>query len=150
MKPQRIQRRRTKGWRMSPGTVYVGRPSIWGNPFDMQRWGRRLAVQLYKEAVSGGWNPSRFLLLSDTDFHEALAIRDSWLKMFRAKVNTTPKDYARVLAGHNLACWCPIYDKSNTRSPCHADILLQIANGWPDDEACRLLTSHRKEMQQVS
>jgi hypothetical protein len=30
---QRIQRRRTKGWRMPPGAVYVGRPTRWGNPF---------------------------------------------------------------------------------------------------------------------
>jgi len=29
----RIQRRRTKGWRMPEGAVYVGRPSRWGNPY---------------------------------------------------------------------------------------------------------------------
>ena len=33
--PKRIQRRRTKGWRMPPNTVYVGRPSKWGNPFKV-------------------------------------------------------------------------------------------------------------------
>jgi hypothetical protein len=32
--PKRIQRRRTKGWKMPPDTVYVGRPTLWGNPFD--------------------------------------------------------------------------------------------------------------------
>lgn len=31
--PKRIQRKRTKGWKMQPNTVYVGRPSKWGNPF---------------------------------------------------------------------------------------------------------------------
>jgi hypothetical protein len=31
--PQRIQRRRVKGWRMPEGAVYVGRGSKWGNPF---------------------------------------------------------------------------------------------------------------------
>ena len=31
MKPKRIQRQRTKGWRMPENTVYVGRPSVWGN-----------------------------------------------------------------------------------------------------------------------
>ena len=31
--PKRIQRQRTKGWRMPPNCVYVGRPSNWGNPF---------------------------------------------------------------------------------------------------------------------
>jgi hypothetical protein len=29
------------------------------------------------------------------------------------------------LAGKNLACWCPL------DVPCHADVLLAMANGWP-------------------
>ena len=33
MHPIRIQRKRTKGWRMPPNTVYVGRPSKWCNHF---------------------------------------------------------------------------------------------------------------------
>jgi hypothetical protein len=33
--PLRIQRKRTKGWRMPEGAVYVGRPSRWGNPFKV-------------------------------------------------------------------------------------------------------------------
>lgn len=41
-KPRRIQRKRTKGWKMPPNTVYVGRPTKWGNPFRMDantsRW----------------------------------------------------------------------------------------------------------------
>lgn len=32
-KPQRIQLKRTKGWRMPPGTVKVDRSTRWGNPF---------------------------------------------------------------------------------------------------------------------
>lgn len=31
--PVRIQRKRSKGWRMPEGAVYVGRPTKWGNPF---------------------------------------------------------------------------------------------------------------------
>lgn len=34
-RPQRIQRKRTKGWRMPEGAVYVGRPSRWGNPWSV-------------------------------------------------------------------------------------------------------------------
>jgi len=33
MNPVRIQRKRAKGWKMPPNTVYVGRPTKWGNPF---------------------------------------------------------------------------------------------------------------------
>ena len=36
MSPQRIQRKRTKGWRMPEGAVYVGRPTKWGNPFQLR------------------------------------------------------------------------------------------------------------------
>lgn len=38
--PVRIQRKRTKGWKMPPNTVYVGRPSKWGNPFDSSNTGQ--------------------------------------------------------------------------------------------------------------
>ena len=35
MMPERIQRKRTKGWRMPTGAVYVGRPSRWGSRFHI-------------------------------------------------------------------------------------------------------------------
>ncbi len=44
MMPKRIQRKRTKGWRMPAGAVYVGRPTKWGNPFDTASTGRISAV----------------------------------------------------------------------------------------------------------
>lgn len=33
------------------------------------------------------------------------------------------------LRGHDLACWCPLEDSLGNKVPCHADILLEIANG---------------------
>lgn len=44
--PARIQRRRTKGWRMPEGAVYVGRPGVWGNPFDHPD--RKAAVRAFR------------------------------------------------------------------------------------------------------
>lgn len=35
--PKRIQRKRTKGWRMPEGAVYVGRPTLFGNPFGYRQ-----------------------------------------------------------------------------------------------------------------
>lgn len=32
-KPIRVQRSRARGWRMPANTIYVGRPTRWGNPF---------------------------------------------------------------------------------------------------------------------
>lgn len=36
---KRIQRQRTRGWRMPENTVYVGRPTRWGNPYRIGRQG---------------------------------------------------------------------------------------------------------------
>lgn len=35
-KPKRIQRKRTKNWRMPENTVYVGRPTKWGNSYKIE------------------------------------------------------------------------------------------------------------------
>ena len=42
---KRIQRRRTRGWRMPINTIYVGRPTRWGNPF---RGDRAIVVEKYR------------------------------------------------------------------------------------------------------
>lgn len=46
--PQRIQRRRTRGWRMPPNAVIVSRPTKWGNPFSLMHYGRERAMELYR------------------------------------------------------------------------------------------------------
>jgi hypothetical protein len=35
----------------------------------------------------------------------------------------------RALRGRDLACWCPLVDKDGNPVHCHADVLLEIANG---------------------
>ena len=45
---ERIQRRRTKGWRMPPDVVYVGRPTKWGNPYARSTKVPKAAVALYR------------------------------------------------------------------------------------------------------
>ena len=50
---QRIQRKRTKGWRMPGNAVYVGRPTKWGNPFAVKDYGRAQALRLYAAYIEG-------------------------------------------------------------------------------------------------
>ena len=88
MKPIRVQRKRTKNWRMPENTIYVGRPSRYGNPWVVGKQG----IETAQEAV----DLYRYHLKDRNLFPE--------------------------LRGKNLACFCPL-DK-----PCHADILLEIAN----------------------
>ena len=48
-KPKRIQRKRTKGWRMPEGAVYVGRPTDFGNPHSLIGSTPEIATKLFEE-----------------------------------------------------------------------------------------------------
>lgn len=50
--PQRIQRKRTKGWRMPEGAVYVGRPTKWGNPFSTADFTASDAVACFADEIA--------------------------------------------------------------------------------------------------
>lgn len=89
--PARIQRKRTKGWRMPKGAVYVGRPSQWGNPIPIKPTGHFDAAGRAQYVAS----------------------------LSRAELNAI----RRELRGKTLACWCRLDQH------CHADVLLEIANG---------------------
>lgn len=103
--PQRIQRRRVKGWRMPAGAVYVGRGSRFGNPFRL-----------------GQPNADDCMICADAA--EAVAKYQSELTTFadRNFIGVSLEDIRRELSGRDLACWCPL------GHPCHADVLLEIAN----------------------
>jgi len=115
--PQRIQRRRTKGWRIPEGAVYVGRPTMFGNPYRIgqavwirsdNEWERftistrQVAVSLYR----------RWAMADTVDLHD-FPLEHVYLQHALA---------VRPLGGHDLVCWCPLDE------PCHADVLLELAN----------------------
>lgn len=121
---QRIQRRRTKGWRMPEGAIYVGRPTIWGNPYRVIRQGKTTwEVYAFEESSPTASFVSRTGVEARAFAVERLLClidnyRDPW-----------GADRIRnELAGSDLACWCPLEDEHGNRVPCHADVLLEIAN----------------------
>lgn len=98
--PQRIQLRRTKGWKMPVNTVKVDRSTQYGNPCHTGYCPNCGVTHTAEEAVAE----------------------------FRATC-VDPETVSRIrehLAGKNLACWC----KSD--EPCHADVLLELANSQTD------------------
>ena len=111
--PKRIQRKRTKGWRMPENTVYVGRPSVWGNPFP-EGWLGDRAVPLYRDLMQGFFNGPGLRDLTDSQFQKVYRA----VQPFMSINSPNPK----WLRGKNLACWCKESD------PCHADVLLELAN----------------------
>ncbi len=44
----RIQRKRSLGWRMPPNAVYAGRPTVWGNPYNVAEMGLSEALRRYE------------------------------------------------------------------------------------------------------
>jgi hypothetical protein len=106
--PERIQLRRSRGWRKPPAAVVVARPTRWGNPFVV---GQRVDGVLVKDRAHS-------------------------VALYRAMMAGSPDRCAAAraeLAGKDLACWCPLVDVDGRRGPCHADVLLEIANShrWP-------------------
>ena len=102
--PKRIQRKRTRGWKMPAGAIYVGRGSLWGNRY-------RIGDNLLR--ANG----------------ETLPItREEAVKFFELEIETwrqAPEEFEKWIAplrGHDLACWC------KEGETCHADVLLRIAN----------------------
>jgi hypothetical protein len=113
--PIRIQRKRTKGWKMPANTVYVGRPGWLGNPFPVQVYGRSGAMDRYQRLMNGAM--STLEMSQSSTCHSA----DVSLVTIRGWV----RDQLPNLRGKNLACWCPL------DQPCHADVLLELANPTP-------------------
>lgn len=113
--PLRIQRRRTKGWRMPDGAVYVGRPTRWGNPFP---W----------KSMENLFTTEREMRAEVVDmYRECRCDKPGWVD-----------EVKRELRGHDLACWCPTCPehrdglppgvRCEACAPCHADVLLTISN----------------------
>ena len=98
--PERIQLRRAKGWRKPPNTVVVARPTQWGNPYRVGYAGVK-------------------------DRQQAVDRYRAWCKEWEGLAYPMIR---RDLRGKNLACWCPLEDADGNRVPCHADVLLEIAN----------------------
>lgn len=114
--PERIQRKRTKGWRLPPSTVCVDRSTRWGNPWR---------VGGTYHAATLGSDPWSFPLIRDAA--HAVDIYKQWLAMpDRTKFVS---EIRAKLHGKNLACWCAI------DQPCHADVLLELANPTPPASA---------------
>ena len=112
-RPKRIQRKRSKGWKMPEGAVYVGRPTRWGNPFVVGKHGQAgECVEQYRRLVNQF--PSVAALY---EWRDAGGDGTSWV-MIAGRVEW----FWDEIRGRDLACWCPL-DR-----PCHADILLELAN----------------------
>jgi hypothetical protein len=128
--PIRLQLSRAKGFNLQalslatnglPAKV-VTRPGKWGNPFTV--WGWREAGYKGTDSLGRLACVRAFeVWLSPNGMHN-IASDDGRMKRLRILQDL------HQIRGHNLACWCalPVIGAPGS-NPCHADILLEIANG---------------------
>lgn len=125
--PKRIQLRRAKGWRMPENTVKVDRSTKWGNPFRVE-WQRHTMAELLDKTPWGRGAWVCTTKRSATDSGVTIVCKDHadaeatmWSE-YRSHLDGRLSEIGQ-LRGKNLACWCPL------DQPCHADVLLELANG---------------------
>lgn len=128
MTPQRIQLRRTKGWRMPENTVKVDRTTRWGNPFrDSENNLEGASIELangMRQIVDDWWTPATTVRLFE-QWMVGLRLQDpSFLepRVLLSRRQLRPVPDLTPLRGKHLACWC------KPDAPCHADVLLRLAN----------------------
>jgi hypothetical protein len=111
-KPVRVQRRRTKGWKMPENTVSVTRPGKWGNPY-------------YPGCGHGygGFDAKGDMICADVSDPRVQVKWFGWkMEELQQHFPDEFESYIAPLRGKNLACWCKLGDA------CHADVLLELAN----------------------
>lgn len=108
----RIQRQRTKGWRMPPGAKYVGRPTRWGNTCRL--WACEECDLVGNWDHEGPCQP--------TTPEDAVL----WYRVVEVPVlRNHPEDLDPLRGATALACWCPL-DQA-----CHADVLIELLAATP-------------------
>lgn len=101
-KPKRIQRRRTKGWRLPDNAVSITRPGKFGNPYKTAYEFRQVLGMIRDGQFAG------------VDFENPTIARMKRIA-----------DSVEELRSKNLACFCP------EGQPCHGDVLIELANAEP-------------------
>lgn len=127
--PTRIQRKRTKGSKLPLKTVYIGRPSKWGNHFRVEKSlsdYKRNQNDCWRVYDDDGWavnlNRGQFL---QTKSQAAKFACDLFIEQLRKLQVENPAEFdAKYLAplrhADYIACWC------NVDEPCHADVWLEL------------------------
>ncbi|MBZ4513803.1 DUF4326 domain-containing protein [Mycobacterium avium] len=130
--PERIQRRRAKGFVLPTTAIYVGRPTVFGNPWRVLRRSGRYEILRGDETV-WPWYCDDLYQAQRTIVarYRIWLIHNNSVGLTRPRLDEMADQRNTILAalpglrGYDLACWCPL------SAPCHADVLLEIANQEP-------------------
>ena len=130
--PKRIQMSRQRPWRdRHPDAKIVDRRTQWGNPFVVaRRPGRHGTLWIVEDHLTierdfDGQPIQVGMPTYDRDEATRWAVanyRNHMTSAARSLFLPTIETVRALLHGRDLACWCPL------DQPCHADVLLELAN----------------------
>lgn len=113
---------------MPPNTVSVTRPGRWGNPFPVDHEGvaahamsMGLSPDDEKDRTTASLDLFKMWIVGEGKINELV-----WALLPKVKRAPPLRIIQRDLAGKDLACFCAL------DHPCHADVLLKIANQSTD------------------
>lgn len=147
--PRRFQLSRAKGWRKPAGAVKVDRSTQWGNRYEVEPLKRKL-IEVFEDEVSEFYaGTDRFRsarLVKNAGLYRTAedAAQRICIARFQAYIldfHQAKEAIQRELQGKDLACWCKLCeehvhigkdvgDRCAACAPCHADVLLLVANGF--------------------
>jgi hypothetical protein len=150
--PERIQLRRTKGWRLPEGAVSVARPTKWGNPFRLNDRSYGLCRVPAAHAGHDDWEYEGRISapgMRHDYFHPdgqvtfcnvRLMSRQEVIECYRRSLLRHDPE-PRRLVGSDLSWFVKVTVEEVRRDlagkdlacwcppgPCHADVLLEVAN----------------------
>ena len=102
---------------MPANTIYVGRPTKWGNPY----------------AIGKESNPYDHHIVKDRK--EAVELYNDYIE----SVLVVNPNFFDKLKGKNLACWCAL------DQPCHVDVIFDKIVGLPPDTEVSGIQPDHKE-----
>lgn len=112
---KRIQRKRTKGFRLPPNTVCINRGTMWGNPFPVgELFDREAAIDMFEMCLK---DPTAI----DWGYIELVMSKVSKSRDIRGHFENMRKHLADLKGVDYLACFC------EEGKPCHGDVIIEEA-----------------------
>ena len=131
---ERIQRKRTAGWRMPEDGVYAGRGSAYGNPFAIVKIKERQYNNPYyciKLVIINELSLQIYQTIDLNQYFEPNQVKKVAVKLYEKYIkldhqeagnNSILSKMRRELPGKKIVCWCPL------DQPCHVDIIIKLIN----------------------
>jgi len=136
---ERIQRKRTAGWRMPDDGVYAGRGSAYGNPFAMakhtytpeQKDKEPIIYYTIKLMIENEFSLLVYQVVKGNFFYTIESVISACIDCYEKYIlldhkeagnNSILSKMRRELPGKKIACWCPL------DQPCHVDTIIKLVN----------------------